>query len=84
MNATNFAITIGGGTLNALLSDTDTKVLSDPSIRASDGQTATMKIGSRIPVATGSYSAGAATGITAGIGVQGPSSLISTSVSIST
>ena len=29
-----------------------------------------MKIGSKIPVATGSYSAGAATGITAGIGVQ--------------
>jgi len=70
MNATNFAVTIGGGTLNALLSDTDTKVLQNPSIRASDGQTATMKIGSRIPVATGSYSAGAATGITAGIGVQ--------------
>jgi len=70
MNATNFAVTLGGGTLNALLSDTDTKVLQNPSIRASDGQTATMKIGSRIPIATGSYSAGAATGITAGIGVQ--------------
>jgi general secretion pathway protein D len=70
MNATNFAVTIGGGTLNALLSDTDTKVLQNPSLRASDGQTATMKIGSKIPVATGSYSAGAATGITAGIGVQ--------------
>jgi general secretion pathway protein D len=70
MNATNFAVTIGGGTLNALLSDTDTKVLQNPSIRATDGQTATMKIGSRIPIATGSYSAGAATGITAGIGVQ--------------
>jgi general secretion pathway protein D len=70
MNATNFAVTIGGGTLNALLSDTDTKVLQNPSLRATDGQTATMKIGSKIPVATGSYSAGAATGITAGIGVQ--------------
>jgi general secretion pathway protein D len=70
MNATNFAVTIGGGTLNALLSDTDTKVLQNPSIRATDGQKATMKIGSKIPVATGSYSAGAATGITAGIGVQ--------------
>ncbi len=70
MNATNFAVTIGGGTLSALLSDTDTKVLQNPSIRATDGQTATMKIGSKIPIATGSYSAGAATGITAGIGVQ--------------
>ena len=70
LNATNFAVTISGGTLNALLSDTDTRVLQNPSIRATDGQRATLKIGSRIPIATGSYSAGAATGITAGIGVQ--------------
>jgi general secretion pathway protein D len=70
INATNFAVSIGGGTLNALLSDADTRVLQNPSIRATDGQNAKLKIGSRIPVATGSYSAGAATGITAGIGVQ--------------
>jgi general secretion pathway protein D len=63
-------VTIGGGTLNALLTDADTRVLQNPSIRATDGQQATLKIGSKIPVATGSYSAGAATGITAGIGVQ--------------
>ncbi len=82
MNATNFAVTIGGGTLNALLSDTDTKVLQNPSIRATDGQTATMKIGSKIPVATGSYSAGAATGITAGIGVQTQFTYIDVGVNI--
>lgn len=70
LNATNFAVTVTGGTLNALLTDTDTRVLQNPSIRATDGQRATLKIGSRIPIATGSYSAGAATGITAGIGVQ--------------
>jgi general secretion pathway protein D len=70
INATNFAVTIGGGTLNALLSDSDTRVLQSPSIRATDGQNAKLKIGSKIPIATGSYSAGAATGITAGIGVQ--------------
>ncbi len=70
LNATNFAVTLGGGTVNALLSDADTRVLQNPSIRATDGQNATLKIGSKIPVATGSYSAGAATGITAGIGVQ--------------
>ncbi len=70
LNATNFAVTITGGTLNALLSDADTRVLQNPSIRATDGQRATLKIGSKIPIATGSYSAGAATGITAGIGVQ--------------
>jgi general secretion pathway protein D len=70
LNATNFAVSISGGTLNALLSDADTRVLQNPSIRATDGQRATLKIGSKIPIATGSYSAGAATGVTAGIGVQ--------------
>jgi general secretion pathway protein D len=70
LNATNFAVTLGGGTLNALLTDSDTRVLQNPSIRSTDGQRSQLKIGSKIPIATGSYSAGAATGITAGIGVQ--------------
>jgi general secretion pathway protein D len=70
LNATNLAVTVSGGTVNALLSDADTRVLQNPRIRATDGQRATLKIGSKIPVATGSYSAGAATGVTAGIGVQ--------------
>jgi general secretion pathway protein D len=70
INATNFAVSITGGTVNALLTDADTRVLQNPSIRATDGQQASLKIGSKIPIATGSYSAGAATGITAGIGVQ--------------
>ena len=70
LNATNFAVTLSGATLNALYNDADTRVLQNPSIRATDGQRATLKIGSKIPIATGSYSAGAATGITAGIGVQ--------------
>ena len=53
LNATNFAVTLGGGTVNALLSDSDTRVLQNPRIRATDGQQATLKIGSKIPVATG-------------------------------
>jgi general secretion pathway protein D len=69
LNANNFAVSIGGGTLNALFSDADTRVLQNPSIRATDGQRATMKIGSKIPVATGSYNAGVSTGV-ASIGVQ--------------
>jgi general secretion pathway protein D len=70
LNGTDFAVTLGGATVNALLTDADTRILQNPRIRASDGQRATLKIGSKIPVATGSYSAGAATGLTAGIGVQ--------------
>ena len=69
INATNFAVTIGPATANALLSDSDTRVLQNPRIRATDGQRAQLKIGSRIPVATGSYNAGVATGV-ASIGVQ--------------
>jgi len=69
LNATNFAVSVSGGTVNALLSDSDTRILQNPRIRATDGQNATLKIGSKIPVATGSYSAGAAI-TTASLGVQ--------------
>jgi general secretion pathway protein D len=63
LNATNFAVTVGAATANFLLSDADTKVLQNPSIRATDGQKADLKIGERIPVATGSYQTGAATAV---------------------
>ena len=69
LNATNFAVTVGGGTVNALLSDSDTRILQNPRIRATDGQHSTLKIGSKIPIATGSYSAGTAI-TTASLGVQ--------------
>ena len=80
--ATNVAVTIGTAAVDALLTDSDTRVLQNPSLRATDGQQALMKIGSRIPIATGSYSAGAATGITAGIGVQTQFSYIDVGVNI--
>jgi general secretion pathway protein D len=69
LNATNFAVSISGGTVNALLSDADTRILQNPRIRATDGQHSTLKIGSKIPIATGSYSAGTAI-TTASLGVQ--------------
>jgi len=69
INSTNFAVSIGGATLNALLSDADTRVLQNPSVRSTDGQTATLKIGTKVPIATGSYNAGTALG--AGLGGLG-------------
>jgi general secretion pathway protein D len=63
LNATNFAVTVGQATVNLLMSDTNTRILQNPSIRASDGQQATLKIGEKLPVATGSYQTGAATAI---------------------
>jgi general secretion pathway protein D len=68
-NATNFAVTVTGGQVNALLTDANTRILQNPRIRATDGQRATLKIGSKIPVATGSYNAGVSAGI-ASLGVQ--------------
>ena len=40
------------------MSDSDTKLIQNPQIRALDGQKATLKIGDRVPVATGSFQPG--------------------------
>jgi general secretion pathway protein D len=63
LNANNVAMTISSATANLLLTDNDTRVLQNPRIRATDGQKADLKIGSQIPIATGSYQTGAATAI---------------------
>ena len=57
LNSQDFAVTVGAATLNLLLTDNETQILQDPRIRATDGQKATLTIGSKIPIATGSYSA---------------------------
>ncbi|HYW39736.1 MAG TPA: cohesin domain-containing protein [Terriglobales bacterium] len=58
LNATDFQVTIPQATATALLSDTNTKIIQNPQIRALDGQKATLKIGDRVPVATGSFQPG--------------------------
>ncbi len=67
INSTNFAVTIGQASVNLLLSDSSTKILQNPRLRATDGQEAIVKIGERLPVATGSYQAGVATAITSSL-----------------
>lgn len=59
---TSFAVNIPSATANFLFSDGNAKVIQNPQIRAADGQKATLKIGDRVPVATGSFSAGVAAG----------------------
>jgi len=55
------------------MTDTSTQILDDPEIRVVDGQTAKLKIGDRIPVATGSFQAGIGVGSTGtGAGVVNP------------
>src|SRR5208282_1712904 len=43
-----------------------------PEMRVSDGEKATLKIGDRVPVATGSFQAGVGVGTTVGTGVVNP------------
>jgi len=58
LNGSNFAITITPATLNALLSNDSTRTLQEPQLRAIQGQKATLQIGERIPIATGSFQPG--------------------------
>jgi general secretion pathway protein D len=58
LNATDFQVSIGSANLSAVMSDSDTKMLQNPQVRALDNQKATLKIGERVPVATGSFQPG--------------------------
>ena len=58
LNATDFTVTITQATATALFTDNSTKLIQKPEIRAVDGQKASLKIGDRVPVATGSFQPG--------------------------
>jgi general secretion pathway protein D len=68
----DWSITLPGAQANAILTDNQTKIIQDPEIRITDGQKATLKIGSRVPVATGSFQAGVGVGVTGSAGVVNP------------
>ncbi len=71
VGGTTFALNIPSATANFLLSNGNTRVIQNPQIRAADGQKATLKIGDRVPVATGSFQAGvAATGVSPLVNTQ--------------
>jgi general secretion pathway protein D len=58
LNATDFTVTIPPMSATLLFSDSDVKLIQNPQIRALDGQKASLKIGDRVPVATGSFQPG--------------------------
>ncbi len=72
LNQNDVVFTLPGATANFLLTDTGTKIIQDPELRAIDGQSAKLKIGDRIPVATGSFQAGVGVGSTGGAGFVNP------------
>src|SRR5712692_1533105 len=58
LNGGSYAVTLPSLTANAVLTDSNTKIIQNPEVRSVDGQTAKLKIGDKIPIATGSFSSG--------------------------
>src|SRR5467141_1259467 len=58
LNGGSYAVTLPSLTANAVLTDSNTKIIQNPEVRSVDGQTAKLRIGDRIPIATGSFSSG--------------------------
>jgi general secretion pathway protein D len=55
LNAGDFSISTPSVSFSLLASDSNTKVIQNPEIRAMDSEKASLKIGDRVPIATGSY-----------------------------
>src|SRR5438477_1400265 len=72
LNVSDLVFTLPSATANAILSDTSTRIIQNPEVRSVDGQTAKLRIGDRIPIATGSFQAGVGVGSTGGAGFVNP------------
>jgi general secretion pathway protein D len=72
LNQNDVALTLPNATANFVLTDSATKIIDNPEIRAIDGQPAKLRVGDRVPVATGSFQAGVGVGSTAGAGFVNP------------
>jgi general secretion pathway protein D len=64
LSTADYSITLPSATATALLTDSQTRIIDDPQIRMVDGQDAKLRIGDRVPVATGSFQAGVGVGAT--------------------
>jgi general secretion pathway protein D len=72
LNQSDVVLSIPSATANFLMTDSSTKTIQNPEIRATDGQQAKLNIGERIPIATGSFQAGVGVGSTASAGFVNP------------
>jgi general secretion pathway protein D len=70
LGTSDFSTSLPGATLQAVMSDSRTKIQKSPEVRVSDGQKVTLKIGEKYPYATGSFQPG--------VGTVGVSPLVST------
>ncbi len=72
LSTADYSLTLPGATANAILTDNQTRIIQDPELRMSDGQKTTLKVGERVPIATGSFQAGVGVGAAGGAGVVNP------------
>jgi len=72
LNSNDYQVTLPNFTANAILTDTSTRIIQDPELRSIDGQEAKLKVGDRIPIATGSFQAGVGVGAVGSAGLVNP------------
>ena len=72
LSTADYSVTLPGAAATAILTDNKTYIIQDPEVRISDGEKASVKIGQRVPVATGSFQAGVGVGVGGGSGVVNP------------
>ncbi len=53
ISTNDFSVTLPGALLQAVMQDTQTKILQSPQIRAGNGQKASLRIGDKVPIASG-------------------------------
>ena len=66
LTGADYSLTMPSAALSALVNDSKTRILQNPKVRVTDGQTAKLRIGSRVPYATGSFLPGTGGGGGAG------------------
>jgi general secretion pathway protein D len=73
LRASDFLVTIPAATATFMFNNSDSKLIQNPQIRSSDNVKASLKIGDRVPIATGSFGSGFA-----GAGLAGANGLVNT------
>jgi len=72
LSTADYSVTLPGAQANFLMTDSSTHIIDNPEIRVVDGQTAKLRVGDRVPVATGSFQAGVGVGGGAAGGLVNP------------
>ncbi len=71
LKTSDYSVSLPSATVNTLLTDSTTRIIQNPELRSVDNVKATLRIGDRVPIATGSFQAGL------GAGSIGTGSLVS-------